>query len=99
MPEALFTDSDEHVVDVMRPAIITGITEVAERGDLIDRTVGIELEPVRHRRTEQELYAAFEEARPGILGALLDAVAYAHAHVDALKLDGGLPGWRTSPRS
>jgi hypothetical protein len=88
---ALYTDSDEVVVDAMRPSIITGIVEVAERGDLLDRTIGIELEPVRKRRTEKDLYAAFEEAQPRILGALLDAVAYAHAHVGDVEFNGQLP--------
>ena len=83
---SLYTDSDEHVVDVMRPTIITGITEVAERGDLLDRTLGIELEPVRRRVTERELYADFERARPAVLGALLDAVAAAHAGVETVEL-------------
>ena len=96
---ALYSNSDEHVVDVMRPTIITGVSEVAERGDLLDRTLGIELEPVRHRRTERALYAAFERAQPRILGALLDAVAYAHAHVDTVDLGDKLRAWPTSRRS
>jgi hypothetical protein len=46
------------------------------RPDLADRSLFLTLEPIpeERRRTEAELWAAFEVVRPGILGALLDAV-------------------------
>ena len=46
------------------------------RPDLADRAMFLTLEPIPDecRRPEAELWAAFEAERPGILGALLDAV-------------------------
>jgi hypothetical protein len=57
--------------------ILNGITEVAERADLLDRSLLVCLPaiPEGQRKTEKELWAAFAEARPRILGALLDAVS------------------------
>ncbi|MFB6594800.1 hypothetical protein ACFCX6_35610 [Streptomyces sp. NPDC056353] len=42
------------------------------RADLADRTVAVELRPLTERRPESELWKAYTEARPRILGALLD---------------------------
>jgi len=51
---------------------------VANRSDLADRLVIVRLEviPNGERRPEAELRAAFEAARPRLLGALLDAVSH-----------------------
>jgi len=75
----LYTDGDEFVLDVQRPTILTGITDVVTAPDLLDRALLVELEPIppNERTTEQELFRAFDEDRPRILGALLDAVACA----------------------
>jgi hypothetical protein len=72
----LYTDQDEMLFDAVRPVILNGIEEVITKPDLADRTLFMTLEPIpeENRRTEQELWAAFETARPRILGALLDAV-------------------------
>ena len=60
-----------------RPIILNGIEDIVSRSDLADRTLLLTLPPIAEekRRTEAELWAAFETERPLILGALLDAVA------------------------
>lgn len=75
----LYTDTEEVLFYAQRPVLINGITEVITRGDLLDRAVLIELLAVSpsSRRRETELWPAIDEARPGILGGLLDAVATA----------------------
>jgi hypothetical protein len=75
---ALFTNTDEVIFDGQRPIALTSIADVASRSDLADRLVIVRLEmiPDEDRRPEEELLAAFEKARPGILGALLDAVSH-----------------------
>jgi hypothetical protein len=75
----LYSDSEEVIFSAMRPVILNGIEEVITRGDLMQRTMLIELPVIgpEHRRREGEFWRAFEAARPGILGALLDAVAAA----------------------
>jgi hypothetical protein len=73
----LYTDREETILGAVRPIIITGIEDVATRGDLADRSYSVTLPRIddRDRRTEAELDAAFEAAAARILGALLDAVA------------------------
>ncbi len=75
----LYTNDEEQLFDSMRPVIINGIEVVARKPDLLDRSLLVELIPITSegRRTEEELYAALKLLRPGILGALLDAVVCA----------------------
>ena len=72
----LYTDQDEVLFDATRPVILNGIEDIITRPDLADRAILMMLEPIpeERRRPEQELWAAFEEERPRILGVLLDAV-------------------------
>jgi hypothetical protein len=73
---ALWTDGDEMLFDAMRPVMLNGIEPAVTRPDLADRSLLLTLEPIpeAHRRSEEELWAEFEQVRPKILGALLDAV-------------------------
>ena len=73
----LYTDDDETILEAQRPAILTGITDVVSRGDLVDRSIFLHLPtiPESRRRPERELWADFEGQAPRLLGALLDAVS------------------------
>ncbi len=84
----LYSDGEEKMIEAQRPVILTGIGEVATRPDLLDRTVSLKLEPIPEdrRRSEAELWAAFNAARPRILGALLDALSSALANVGTVRL-------------
>jgi len=84
----LYTDSEEVVFDVKRPVILNGIEDSVLRPDLADRCLFLELNPVPDdkRRTEDELEAAFEEAKPRILGRLLDIMAYGIGRLPETKL-------------
>jgi len=85
----LYSDQDETIFDSQRPIILTGIGELATRGDLLDRSLILYLEriPGSARRAERELWAAFDRARPRILGALLDAASGALRHLPSVELD------------
>jgi hypothetical protein len=74
----LYTDDEEALFDAMRPIALNGIESLIERQDLADRCLLVQLEPITKdkRRTDQDLKQAFNQARPGILGALLDAAAH-----------------------
>jgi len=76
---ALYTDGDEFLLDVTRPILLTGISESATRGDLIDRCLTVTLGPLDDgaRRAEAELEAAYAALRPRLFAGLLDAVAAA----------------------
>ena len=71
----LYSDQDEVLFNAARPVILNGIEEIVTRPDLADRAVFLTLEPIpeERRRPEAELWAAFEEERPRLLGVLLDA--------------------------
>lgn len=73
----LYTDQDEVLFDAARPVILNGIEDIVSRPDLADRSIFLSLEaiPEERRRSEAELWAAFEAERPKILGVLLDGVA------------------------
>jgi hypothetical protein len=73
----LYTDHDEVLIDAARPIILNGIEDIVTRPDLADRALFLTLEPIpeERRRSEADLWAAFELQRPRLLGVLLDAVA------------------------
>ena len=72
----LYTDGDEMLFEASRPVILNGITDIVTRPDLVDRAIPITLDPIpdERRRSERELWAAFDAEHPRILGVLLDAV-------------------------
>lgn len=69
---ALYTDSDVSVISFRRVVVINGIDTGEMAGDLAERLIRVELNPIRKRRDERALWADFDEARPYALGALLD---------------------------
>jgi len=74
---SLYTNDEETLFDAQRPIILNGIEDVVDRADLADRSIFLPLQqiPEERRRQEEELWRAFEIARPAILGALLDDIA------------------------
>lgn len=86
----LYSDSDEMLFDAKRPAILNGIEDIATRSDLLERSILLRLRaiPPGHRRTEAQIWSAFEEHHAFILGGLLDRVAMGLATADKVKLDG-----------
>jgi hypothetical protein len=62
--------------------ILNGIDDVASRADLADRclTVTLPAIPKARRKSEKEILARFDDAAPGIYGAILTAVAAGLAH-------------------
>lgn len=86
----LYSDSDETLFDAKRPAILNGIEDIVSRGDLLERSILLRLRAIRpeYRRTEAEIWSAFEEHHACILGGLLDRVAKGLATVGKVKLEG-----------
>ena len=72
-----YSDVGISVVDFRRPLIITTIDPGSLQGDVADRLLPVELQPISpsQRLTDAEVTAAVEKARPGILGALVDLLA------------------------
>ena len=70
----LYTDKDVTAIDVIRPVIIAGIDPVAHQQDLIERLLIVELRPPSERIDDETLVDMISEARPRLLGFLLDLV-------------------------
>jgi hypothetical protein len=77
----LYDDTGLTVINVMRPFILTSITDAVTQSDLLNRLLVVRCPaiPKEHRLTEAELAKRFARAHPYILGGLLDAT------VEALK--------------
>ncbi len=73
----LFSDHENTLLDVQRPAIFTGIDDFVHRSDLIDRCIFLHLPsiPDDERRLEQTFWEDFEADYPRLFGALLLAVS------------------------
>jgi len=74
---ALYQDDEEVATNAARPIILTGIEDLATRGDLLDRSLLLYLPTISptQRTPQQVLWSRYEALRPRLLGALLDAVA------------------------
>ena len=82
----LYTNLDELVVNACRPILLEGIPDVVAQPDLADRTIAVGLPVLLRKRSEAEFWAAFRQARPRIMGALLDALVAARRTVDRVHL-------------
>lgn len=85
----LYTNTEETVVETKRPVLINGISTLATAQDLVDRTLRFDLPEIGEeaRRPKSEMLAAFEAARPVILGGLLDLFADTLRELPRVKLD------------
>jgi hypothetical protein len=85
----LHTDRDETIFEAQRPIVLNGIPLLTDRADLGDRAVTIHLQaiPDDRRQPEDELWADFDQARPRILGSLLDALCAALRHISTVRLE------------
>jgi len=75
----LYTDAEEMVFEGQRPVVLNGVEELANRTDLIDRSILFDLPVIESYRQEREFWNQFEAEHPRLLGALLDVA------VDALR--------------
>ncbi|GIV61538.1 MAG: hypothetical protein KatS3mg044_0404 [Rhodothermaceae bacterium] len=84
---ALYTDRGEAIFEARRPIILNGIPDLVRYADLADRSIPVRLSmiPDGERETEADLWRRFEEARPRLLGALLDAVALGLARIGQVR--------------
>ena len=60
----LFTNDEETLIQVCRPSVLNGINPLATRGDLVDRSLSVTLDPISEekRKTEAEFWTSFEKA-------------------------------------
>jgi hypothetical protein len=84
----LYTDDEDVIIELRRAVILNGINVPTDRGDVLDRSLVVELEriPDGERKTEEELWERFEAEHPKLLGALFNTLAKAIALKPSLKL-------------
>ena len=84
----LYTDDEDVIVELRRVVLLNGIKVPTDRGDVLDRSLVVELEriPDGERRTEEELWERFEAEHPKLLGALFDVLSQAIPRKPSLKL-------------
>jgi hypothetical protein len=77
------------VLSFRRVILLTSIDPGALRGDLGDRVLLVDLEPIKEtgRRSERDIDAEYEAARPRILGAIFDLLAKVWKELPTIKLD------------
>jgi len=85
----LYADDEETIFAAMRPVSLNGIDDLVTRQDLLDRALVINLPVIdtSKRQDEQTFWRAFEEARPRILGALLEAVGIGLLNIEHVQID------------
>ncbi len=82
----LYTNSEEVVIEVMRPIVLNGIPNSITAQDLVDRSIHVELPEISNKRREEEMDAEFEAALPEILGGILDLFVKTLAFLPLIKL-------------
>lgn len=85
----LYTDDEETLLNVMRPVMLNGIGTITTRSDLISRSIFVNLPKIEEvdRKREADVYAKLDEIRSGVLGAILDVVAYGLKEIPNTNLD------------
>jgi hypothetical protein len=69
---SLYSNHEEHVIEVKRPVIMNGIPELATRSDLGDRVIAVRPDAItdKQRQSDIVLKERWENDLPAILGAL-----------------------------
>jgi hypothetical protein len=86
----LYSDHDEAIFDATRPIVFNAIPDLGSaRPDFLDRAVIVEFLDMKPemRCDEAQFWRKFEEVRPRILGALLDAATAGLRNLPNVKLD------------
>ena len=74
---SLYTDDEETILSAQRPVIMTAISDIATRPDLLDRCIILYLPRITDtkRKSERAFWNLFDRAHSRILGTLLTAVS------------------------
>ena len=78
----IHTSEEESIIEVCKPVIINGIGNAVTRGDLVSRTISVELPRMKVKKTEAAINRIVEREGRAILGALLNAASLAMEKMD-----------------
>lgn len=65
----LYSNDDEHVINVRRPWMLNGISIAVTQQDAVDRVISVECPVIEERQSSSRQWDEFESALPGILVA------------------------------
>jgi hypothetical protein len=85
---ALYTDDSLSVISLRRPVLLTSIDHSSVRGDLADRFVTVNLQPIPEtaRRDDAEIEQRFLDAWSGLIGGLYDITVKVLAELPTISL-------------
>jgi len=85
----LYTDEGENIAQFRHVVLLNSIGLPIVNADLMDRSIILKLHRISplDRKPEHELWTAFEEARPTILGGIFDTVSKAMAIYPAVEVE------------
>ena len=82
----LYSDSEEIVITLKRPAILNGIVAAITQQDAVSRAISIELPVITNASPKNKLDDEFEKNRATIIGGLLDIAAKALEYLPEMSL-------------
>ena len=84
----LYTDDEDVIIELRRAVLLNGINVPTDRGDVLDRSLVVELEriPDGERKTEEELWKRFGFEHSRLLGAAFGMLSQAIARKPLLEL-------------
>jgi len=86
-----YTNDDETVLDAIRPVVVNGIDDLANRADFAQRCLVLTLQPFSRAgkkwRSERAFWRSFRAAAPRILGFLLNGVVSALRELPRVELE------------
>jgi len=82
----LYSDAEEHIINVRRPWLINGIAVAVSQQDLVDRVISIDCPNIEARNEVSKQWLKFDEDLPSIVGGLLDVAAKALAILPSVQL-------------
>lgn len=85
----LYTDEGENIAQFRHAVIINSINLPIVNADLMDRSIILKLQRIKpeDRKPEHELWDAFNEAHPRIMGGIFDTLVKAMALYSSLRAD------------
>jgi hypothetical protein len=85
----LYTDDEDFIYNMKRAVGFNGINITANRADLLERIINLELQPIdkRKRRKVEHLQSEFEMILPHLLGYIFDMIAKILDRIGEVKLE------------
>lgn len=71
----LYTNGDLHLSQMVKPVVLTGVTQEIRREDLLSRVMLFEVQAIVNKKTPTVLQNDFIAVKPYILGAIFDVLS------------------------